>query len=483
MSAAAEGLLDCPLVEQVSRLQRGEITVCELTETALARAERMQPTLNCFIALDRDGALARARALDAICRDERRNMPLFGVPVAHKDIFAREGRVVTFASKLYAEHRASTTATVVKRFDAAGAVDLGTLNLTEFACGPYGLNVLVGHTRNPWNPDHVAGGSSSGSGAAVAARLVGASMGSDTGGSIRGPASACGVFGLLPTNGRVSRHGVLPLSHSLDNVAPLARSARDIARVLGVIAGKDVVDGASSGEPVPDYEADISAGLLDGLRIGQPINYYPEQLDGEIAAMLAKTAAVLADLGAAIVPLEVPDPRPLDALANILVVAEGSAYHRETIREHADLYTPAVRDRLLFGFGIDAVSYIDALRARGRELQSYMDAVFTRVDALLLPAMPRAAPRFDEVEAALSQASDLSFSIGKFTRSFNYLGLPALAVPHGRNALGLPIAFQLVGRPFQEALILRIAFAFEQAVPPRFPTFASTVEPVVPEPA
>ena len=480
MSRAAEDLLDCSLVEQVSRLQSGELAVCELIETALARADRLQPALNCFITLDRDGALARARALDALPAHQRREMPLFGVPVAHKDIFAREGRIVTFASKLYAEHRASTTATVVKHFEDAGAVDLGTLNLTEFACGPYGLNILVGHTRNPWNLDHVAGGSSSGSAAALAARLIAASMGSDTGGSIRGPASACGVFGLLPTNGRISRQGMLPLSHSLDNAGPLARSARDIARVLGVVAGKDATDGDSSSEPVADYESGISAGL-DGLRIGQPVNYYPEQVDAEIAAMLTETARVLADLGAVMVPLEVPDPRPLDALANILVVAEGSAYHREDIHHHADLYSPPVRERILFGFSIDAVSYIDALRARGRELRRYMDAVFSRVDALLLPAMPCAAPRFAEVEAALSSSSDLSFSIGKFTRSFNYLGLPALAVPHGRNALGLPIAFQLVGRPFQEALILRIAYGFERAVPPRFPAVLMLAEPVVRE--
>jgi len=480
VNRTAEELLECSLVEQVSRLQNGVLAVCDLVETALARSERLQPVLNCFITLNREGALARARALDALPVRERRTMPLFGVPVAHKDLFAREGHIVTFASKLYAEHRASTTATVVKRFDHAGAVDIGTLNLTEFACGPYGLNVLVGPTRNPWNLEHVAGGSSSGSAAALAARLVASSLGTDTGGSVRGPSSACGVFGLLPTNGRVSRHGVLPLSHSLDNVGALARSACDIARVLGVVAGEDANDAATSSEPVPDYESGISAGLQE-LRIGQPVNYYTEHVDGEIAAMVAETARVLADLGATIVPLEVPDPRPLDALANILAVAEGSAYHRDDIRRHADLYTPAVRDRILFGFSIDAVSYIDALRLRGRELHRYMDAVFTKVDALLLPTMPRAAPTYAEVEAARSESSDLSFSFGKFTRSFNYLGLPALAVPHGRNALGLPIAFQLVARPFQEALILRIAYGFEQVVPPRFPAFSSLAEPAVPE--
>jgi aspartyl-tRNA(Asn)/glutamyl-tRNA(Gln) amidotransferase subunit A len=480
MSRAAEELLDCSLVEQVSRLRRGELMVSDLTETALARAERIQPTLNCFIRLDPDGALARARALDALPPDQRHRLPLYGAPVAHKDLFGREGRIVTFASKLYAEHRAATTATVVKRFDDAGAVDLGTLNLTEFACGPYGLNVLAGHTRNPWNLDHVAGGSSSGSAAALAARVPAASMGTDTGGSIRGPSSACGVFGLLPTNGRVSRHGVLPLSHSLDNAGPLARSARDIARVLGVVAGEDANDAATSREPVPDYESSLSAGLR-GLKIGQPVNYYAEHADPEIAAMVVETARVLADLGATIVPLEVPDPRRLDALANILVVAEGSAYHREDIRRHPDLYTPAVRDRILFGFSIDAVSYIDALRLRGRELHNYLEAVFTKVDALLLPTMPRSAPRYAEVEAAVSGSGDLSFSIGRFTRSFNYLGLPALAVPHGRTAQGLPISFQLVGRPFQEATILRVAHAFEQAVPPRFPTLASLREPAAPE--
>lgn len=476
MSAAIQKFLDLSMVEQIKALQEGEVGVAALTKAALDRAERLQSAFNCFIRIDRDRAETQARRLDTLSTEQRRAFPLFGVPVAHKDIYDREGHVVTFASKLYADRRATETATVLRRFDDAGAVDIGSLNLSEFASNPYGVNTLVGNVRNPWNTDHIAGGSSSGSAAALAARIIAASLGSDTGGSIRGPAAACGVFGLLPTNSRISRHGVLPLSHSMDNVGILARSARDIARVLGVVAGHDPNDASSSREPVADYEIDIDRGMT-GLKIGMALNYYPDAVDADAERMLVATLEVLRSLGATIVPLEVPDPRPLDALGNILITAEAAAYHREDLHERSELYTPMVRDRVQFGFAFDAPSYVDALRLRGRELARYIATVFGKVDVLLLPAVPHTAPRHADIEAMLSGSSDISFTFGRFTRSFNYLGLPSLAVPHGRSERGMPLAFQIVGRPFDEKLLLRIAHAFERTVPLQFPPLPADAPP------
>jgi aspartyl-tRNA(Asn)/glutamyl-tRNA(Gln) amidotransferase subunit A len=309
---------------------------------------------------------------------------------------------------------------------------------------------------------------------AVAARLVAASFGSDTGGSVRLPAAACGVFGLLPTNGRVPRHGMLPLSHSLDCAGPLARSARDLARVLGVVAGQDPDDASSSAEPVTDYEAGIEAGIA-GLTVGFATNYYPDEIDADTAAMMDAVSAVLAEAGGNVAQIEVPDPRPLDALGNLLILAEAASYHRDDLRDRGDEYTPLVRERIRFGFSFDAVSYIDALRLRAIELKRFLAAVFTRADVLVLPTLPHAAPAFADVERALAGAADLSFPLAKFTRSINYLGLPAVSVPAGLDRRGLPLAFQVVGRPFDEALILRVARGFETARPSAMPDIAEPV--------
>ena len=468
MTGMATALLDRPLVAQVDALRHGEVAVADLVAAALDRAARLQERLNAFLSFDGEAALSRARALDRLPQARRDAMPLFGAPLAHKDMFAREGRRVTYASKLFAEHRPRVTATLIRRLDAAGAVDLGTLNMSEFACNPYGMNVLVGRARNPWNPDHIAGGSSSGSAAAVAARLIAASFGSDTGGSVRLPAAACGVFGLLPTNGRVSRHGMLPLSHSLDCAGPLARSARDLARVLGVVAGRDPEDASSSAEPVPDYEAGIEAGIA-GMTIGFAANYYSDEIDADTEAMMDTVAAIFGEAAAKVSRIEVPDPRPLDALGNLLILAEAASYHLDDLRERGGEYTPLVRERIQFGFSFDAVSYIDALRLRAIELKRFLAAVFTRADVLVLPTLPHAAPAFADVERALAGAADLSFPLAKFTRSINYLGLPAVSVPAGLDRHGLPLAFQVVGRPFDEALILRVARGFEKARPPALP--------------
>ena len=451
-----------PLAEVAAKIRAKELSALEVARACVQRAERLQSTLTLFISLDAERALASARAADADAAAGRWRGPLHGVPVAHKDQFYRRGRIVSCGSRLRADFRPGYTATLLERLDAAGAVDLGGLNMSEFACNPYGLNLLVGRARNPWNPDFIAGGSSSGSAAAVAAAAVFGSFGSDTGGSVRLPAAICGVVGLLPTNGRISRHGMMPLSFSLDNAGPLARTARDCARLLACVAGHDPLDPASSARPAEDYEAGL-ARPLRGRRIAVPKRHYYEHCSAEVRTALSKSLAVFERGGAALVEVEVPDPRPLDALGNVLILAEAATIHAPLLRARAADYTPLVRSRIEFGFSFSAQQYIEALNLRASRLATFVETVFARADALHLPMLAHAVPSMAEVEAGFAGQTDLSFNLAANTRSINYLGLPSLAMPCGSSANGLPIAFQLVGAPFAEATLLNLGHQYEQA--------------------
>lgn len=440
-----------------------KISAVEAATACLDRAERLQKQFNIFISLDREGALAAARAADADAASGRWRGALHGVPVAHKDQFYRRGRVVSCGSRLRADFRPDYTATLLQRLDAAGAIDLGGLNMSEFACNGYGLNVLVGRAKNPWDADYIAGGSSSGSAAAVAASLVHGSFGSDTGGSVRIPASICGVVGLLPTNGRISRYGVMPLSFSLDNAGPIARTVRDCASLLQAVAGPDPLDPTTSPAAVPDYGAGLGESLR-GRRLAIPKRHYYEACSAEVRAALMKSLDAFTGQGVELVEIDVPDPRPLDALGNIIILSEAATIHARGLREHGDLYTPLVKSRIEFGFSFSAAQYIEALGLRAPLLAQFMDSVFSRADALHLPMLSEAVPSMAAVEAQMAGSADLSFSIGSNTRSINYLGLPSLALPCGFSGNGLPIAFQLVGPPFAEARLFNFGHQFEQAV-------------------
>jgi aspartyl-tRNA(Asn)/glutamyl-tRNA(Gln) amidotransferase subunit A len=375
-------------------------------------------------------------------------------------MFYREKRVVTCGSRLRQNFVPDYTATLLTRLDEAGAIDLGGLNLSEFAANPFGLNILVGRARNPWNPDCITGGSSSGSAAAVAARMVFGSLGSDTGGSVRLPAGACGVVGLLPTRGRISRYGVMPLSFSLDSAGPLTRTVRDCARITKVVAGFDPFDPSSSNRAVPDFEAVLGA-TIRGLRMGVPKNYYLDEMSDDIRRALIISLDVFRDLGARIVEVDVPDREPLNALANIILLSEAAAIHARALREQGDEYTPVVRNRFQFGFSFPAATYIEALTLRGPLLADYSDAAFTQADVLHMPMLPHPVPLMADIEAQLAGKSDLSFNLGFNTRLHNYLGLPAITLPCGFSQSHLPIGFQLVGPPFSEGLLFSVGHAFQ----------------------
>jgi aspartyl-tRNA(Asn)/glutamyl-tRNA(Gln) amidotransferase subunit A len=451
-----------PLVtEQADAFARGEVTAEALATQALARLEALAP-LNALGALTPDTALEVARALDRARSRGDRLGPLAGVPLAHKDLFYRAGRPCHCGSVIRAGFVPETTATVLSRLDAAGAVDLGTLHMAEFAMSPTGFNAHYGHGRNPWNPAHVCGGSSSGSGIAVAAGAVAASLGSDTGGSIRHPAAACGVTGLKPTHGAVSLAGAMPLSASLDTVGPLARSARDAARIMDAIAGPDALDPTTAGTPRLAHEAALT-GDARGLRLAVPRGWYAEDCDAEIAAVLAEALRALGSAGLARTETGTPDMAPIHSAGHVLLTTEAAALHRRWLLERPQDYGDQVRARFEPGLLYPATAYVEALARRGALAAEWIATAMGDADAAFLPVFPCPVPTIAETtDGGPAAVAAAVARLTRNTRAINYLGLPAVSVPCGVSASGLPVAFQLVGRPWSEPLLLRIADAFQR---------------------
>ena len=453
-------MLAMSLCEIAEAIRKRKVSSLEVTEAVISRAQQLQTTLNGFIFLDAAQALNAARQADELQARGEATGPLHGIPLAHKDMFYRAGRASTCGSRLRKEFVPNYTSTVLSRLDEAGALDLGGLNMSEFACNPFGLNILVGRACNPWNPDYISGGSSSGSGVTVAARIHYGALGSDTGGSVRLPAAICGVVGLLPTNTRVSRYGVMPLSFSLDNAGPLARTVRDCARLTQVIAGFDPMDPTSSTREVPNYEININA-PIKGVRIGLPVQHHGTRLASDVRAALEASIKVFREHGAEVLEIQTPEPEPFDVLANTIILSEAAAIHARWLREQSEEYTPIVRERLEFGFSFPAVKYVEALSLRGNLLNDYLDKAFTKVDVLHLPMLSEPVPTMASIEKMVNAGPDLSFNLAMHTRLFNYLGLPSLSIPCGFSNNGLPVGFQLVGAPFSEDRLFNLGHVFQ----------------------
>jgi aspartyl-tRNA(Asn)/glutamyl-tRNA(Gln) amidotransferase subunit A len=454
---------DDTLAAVAARIRAREISPVEVTEACLARIETLGPRLHAFIHVDAEGALRTARIREAEVKAGRVRGPLHGVPLAHKDLFAWGGRAASCGTAVPEYFRGEPDATAVARLDAAGAITLGRLNLSELALGPFGDNAHHGDAETPWRAGHCAGGSSSGSGAAVGGGLVYGALGTDTGGSIRLPAACCGVVGVKPTYGRVSRAGAMPLSWSLDHVGPLARTVRDAAILLGVIAGADGRDATASARPVPDYGAALE-GPITGLRVGVPDRYYWDGVDAEVLTLVQKAIESLRALGAQVMECPVPDPAVLNDLANVIARCESAAIHTRIVRESPHALQPAVRTRLEVGFHVSAHDYLQATRLRARAARTFVDDVFARVDVLAAPTIPEPAPALATVKAG--SADEIVRRMGRFsrlTRPWNALGFPALSVPGGFATDGRPVGLQLVARPFDEATLLRVGHVYEQA--------------------
>ena len=434
----------------------------EVTQSCLDRIAQWQPHLNAFMAIEGEEALRAADAADAaLARGDRRG-PLHGVPMAHKDMYYEAGKVVTCGSRIRRDFVATTTSTALQRLKDAGTIRLGSLQMAEFAYGPTGHNAHFGPVHNPFALDHITGGSSSGSGSAVAARLTFAALGSDTGGSIRMPAHFCGVTGLKTTVGRVSRAGAMPLSQSLDTVGPLARTAEDCAILLGLMAGPDPADPTAIAVPVPDYVA-ASAEPMKGITIGVPGSFYVDDLDGEVAGILDATIATLRREGAQIVRVDLPDQRQLSGAAQLVLAVEAAAFHKRWLIERPQDYGPQVLMRLQNGLAISAITYLEAMRWRGPALAAHQAAT-AGVDAVIAPVSPVPAPTIVESDVGGSPGAEAVIQrLTRFTRPINYLGLPSLAIPAGFTRKGLPVGLQLIGRSFDEATLLRIGGAFQRA--------------------
>jgi aspartyl-tRNA(Asn)/glutamyl-tRNA(Gln) amidotransferase subunit A len=450
------------LVEVASAIAEKRLSSVEATSSCLHRIAQWQPRLNAFMSIEADAALEAADAADTALAKGNYRGRLHGVPLAHKDMYYDAGHVVTCGSKIRRDFVAKTTATALQRLKDSGSIRLGSLQMVEFAYGPTGHNFHYGAVHNPFAFGHITGGSSSGSGSAVAARLTFAALGSDTGGSIRMPAHFCGVTGLKTTYGRISRAGAMPLSQSLDTVGPLARTAEDCALLLGLMAGADPEDPTAATLPVPDYMA-ATRQPIKGLKLGVPTAFYVDDLDPEVARILEQTLAVLKTEGAQIVQVELPDQRQLAAAAQLVVAVEAAAFHKRWLIERPQDYGPQVLMRLQNGLAIPGVSYLEAMRWRGPALAAHAAAT-ADVDAVIAPAVPVAAPTIAESDVGNGpDAEGVIQRLTRFTRPVNYLGLPSLAIPAGFTARGLPIAMQLIGRSFDEAMLLRIGAAFQRA--------------------
>jgi len=441
------------IAELGARYRKRDLSPVEVTQALLARIEKLDPILHAFVTLTADSALAEARsAEEALRRGDAR--PLLGIPVAHKDIYLTRGVRTTGGSALLADWIPDEDATCVERWRAAGTVQLGKLITHEFA---FGLQ-FPGHrfppAKNPWNLDHIPGGSSSGSGAALAAGLVTGATGSDTGGSIRGPAAFCGIVGLKPTYGRSSRAGVLTLSWTLDHTGPMARTVQDCAFLLQPLAGYDPADPASSRAPVDDYVAPLGRDIR-GLKIGVPRAYFLEEVDAEVARAFEEALETLRRLGAEVRDVQIPSLRGAHSFLLILM-AEAYAYHESDIRERPELYGDVLRERILAGALVTASEYTQAQRIRAEICRETAEVLKT-VDVLASPTALKPATPF-------AQAFDPEFAFPKSNMApFNLTGLPTLALPCGFSASGLPVSFQLSGRPFEEATVLRAGHAYEQA--------------------
>ena len=451
------------IAELASLMRARTVSSEEVTEAHLARIEQLNPTLNAFVTVMAAEAREAARRADAEMKAGRWRGPLHGVPIGLKDIFDTAGVRTTNGSSFFRDNVPTEDADTVRRLKEAGAVLIGKLNTHEFAAGSTTNNPWYGPTRNPWALDRAPGGSSGGSGAAVAAFLCPGATGTDTGGSIRGPAACCGIVGLKPTWGRVSIRGIYPNAVSLDHAGPMTRTARDAGLLLGAMAGYDRRDPTCADVPVPDYTAGIDAGV-SGLRLALCPDLHFLELDTAVTRALDEATRVLGGLGAKLETVPFPLASEVQPTREALSRGEFMALHRARFTAHPEGYGADVRTRLEESHRITLDDYVRACRMR-EALRREFDEMLRVVDALILPVAPSEAP---VIATGMSRVNgkDVAFGTGLAMRQVvNVVGLPAVAVPIGFGESGLPLSMQIVGPAWGEAKILRIAHAYEVATP------------------
>ncbi len=439
------------------------VSPVEVVQAHLDRVAALDGKLRSYITVMGDSALLAAKAAEAAVMARESLGALHGVPIGLKDLYYTKGVRTTGGSRILADWVPTEDGTVVTRLVAAGAIVLGKLNMHEFAYGPEGLNVHYGTPWNPWDraTHRICGGSSSGSGAAVAAGLCPGALGSDTGGSIRIPSSLCGLTGIKPTYGRVSRAGALPLAWSLDHVGPMCRSAADCALMLGAMAGYDPRDPSTSVLPVPDYSAALT-GQVQGLRIGLLRRFFLESAGAPQRQAVEQAVETLVGLGASVRDVTLEQMKYAAAASAAVISAEAYAYHEDWLKTRAAEYGPDVRERLLVGAFVSGADYLKGQRVR-RLIRDEVDQVLGGLDVLIAPTLPIAAPPVGTREADIDgRAQPVRPSLVRYTRPFNVSGHPAASVPCGFTADGLPIGMQVIGRSFDEATVFRVADAYQR---------------------
>ncbi len=444
------------IAELVPLLRRREVSPVELTEAFLGRIARHDGKLRSYITVTADRARAEAKAAETTLMAGADLGPLHGIPVALKDLCDTAGIRTTSGSKVRADHVPQRSSSVAVKLAQAGAVLLGKTNMVEFAFGPYGLNPHYGVPANPWDPARVPGGSSSGSGVAVAAGLATAAIGTDTGGSVRIPAAYCGIVGLKPTAGRVSAAGCTPLSWTLDSVGPMTRGVEDAALVYAAIAGPDPEDPSTLSQPIGDPLRALKRDVK-GMRVGLARRPFFEGADPEVVSAVERAADLLSGLGVRVEEMVFPEAQVFVEGHETLFLSrvEGYAYHRETLAQRGGDYDPEVRKRLEAGAAVSAADYVLMLRERDRLMRSTQETL-RPLDAVLGPTMLTPAPKVKDVEGG-------GIPPRLTTRIVNFLGLCAISVPCGFTSEGLPVGLQLIGKPFDEGTILPLAHAYEQA--------------------
>ena len=452
-----------PITEQAAMLRGGELSPVELTAAYLDRIADLNGELGAYITVMGEQAMSQAQQAESEMQAGEDKGALHGIPVAIKDIIYTEGTLTSGGSKVLADFIPDQDSTIVRRLDAAGAVLLGKLNLSEFAIGGT-IDHPFGTPRNPWNMGHTAGGSSSGSGIATAGGLCAGALGSDTGGSVRGPAGFCGIVGLRPTYGRVTRQGVLPMCWSMDTVGPMTRTVADCALMLNAIAGRDALDATSSDASVPDYSATLDGGV-SGLRIGLPTEMFEyEGLAADVRDSVMRAVSVLGEQGATAEEISLPLSANSGAVFIGTADVDCATYHADWLRTRGDDYDWSTRTRLESASLVPAWAYLRAQRARElirRELMAELD----KYDIIILPTGPVAAPT---IEASTGRPGGyyqgrLDLGRRRYTSPAALAGLPALSIPSGFSDAGLPIGMQIIGRAFDEATLFRVGQAYETA--------------------
>ncbi len=475
-------LLDLTALELGKKIQAGEVTAPEAAAAALRRIREMEPSIHAYVTVDEEGAMAQAETVQREIEAGRLSGPLAGVPVAIKDNICTEGLRTTCSSKILEHFVPAYTAQAAELLKKAGAVILGKTNMDEFAMGSTTETSAFGPTRNPWNTDHVPGGSSGGSCAAVAAKECFYALGSDTGGSIRQPSSFCGVTGIKPTYGTVSRWGLIAYGSSLDQIGPIAKDVADCAAILEVIAGRDVKDATSMERQDTDFTAALTKDVR-GMRIGIPASYFGEGLDPEVAGAVKEAARVLADAGAVVeefdlglVDYAIPAYYVIasaEASSNLsrfdgvkygFRAADYEGLHDMYKKTRSQGFGPEVKRRIMLGSFVLSSGYYDAYYLKALRTKALIkrefDKAFASYDCILAPAAPSTAPRLGE-----SLQDPLKMYLGDiYTISVNLAGLPGMTVPCGKDSKGLPIGLQLIGDCFKEKHIIRAAYTFERSV-------------------